>query len=122
MNAKAPIQENSGSFSTTTVPNSYYVEKGGYLRAKNAQLGYTFPAALLKKVGVQRLRVYVQSANLFTITKYSGLDPEIGTTANTNNSSNGSLNQSISNNTSFGIDEGVYPNQRQFLLGLNLSF
>jgi TonB-linked SusC/RagA family outer membrane protein len=122
MNAKAPIQENTGSFSTTNVPNSYYVEKGGYLRAKNAQLGYTFPAALLKRVGVQRVRVYVQSANLFTITKYSGLDPEIGTTANTNNSSNGSLNQSISNSTSFGIDEGVYPNQRQFLLGLNLSF
>ncbi|MDQ1088806.1 TonB-dependent receptor [Siphonobacter sp. SORGH_AS_1065] len=122
MNAKAPIQENTGSFSTNQVPNSYYVEKGAYLRAKNAQIGYTLPAASLKKLGVQKLRVYLQSANLFTITKYSGLDPEIGTTVNTNNSSGGSNNQSFATTTSFGIDEGVYPNQRQFILGLNLSF
>ncbi|OZI09358.1 SusC/RagA family TonB-linked outer membrane protein [Siphonobacter sp. BAB-5385] len=122
MNAKAPIQEDKGSFSTNQVPNSYYIEKGSYLRAKNAQIGYTFPANMLKSVGVSRLRVYVQTANLFTITKYSGLDPEIGTTVNTNNSSGGSNNQSFSTTTSFGIDEGVYPNQRQFLLGLNLSF
>lgn len=122
MNAKAPIQEDKGSFSTNQVPNSYYIEKGSYLRAKNAQIGYTFPASMLKSVGISRLRVYVQSANLFTITKYSGLDPEIGTTVNTNNSSGGSSNQSFATTTSFGIDEGVYPNQRQFLLGLNLSF
>ncbi|PQA60022.1 TonB-dependent receptor [Siphonobacter curvatus] len=121
-NAKAPIQENNGSFSTNQVPNSYYVEKGSYLRAKNAQIGYTFGGDFLKRIGVSRLRVYGQVANLFTITKYSGLDPEIGTTANTNNSSGGSLNQSFATTTSFGIDEGVYPNQRQFLFGLNLSF
>ncbi|RRB12819.1 SusC/RagA family TonB-linked outer membrane protein [Larkinella knui] len=121
-NASAPIQETVGSFSSANVPNSYFVENGSYLRAKNAQLGYTFPASTLKKVGIERLRVYVQSANLFTITKYSGLDPEIGTTANTNNSSGGSLNQSFSTTTSFGIDEGVYPNQRQFLFGLNVTF
>ncbi|UHG91079.1 TonB-dependent receptor [Spirosoma oryzicola] len=121
-NAKAPIQETVGSFSSANVPNSYFVENGSYLRAKNAQIGYTLPASTLKKLGIERLRVYVQSANLFTITKYSGLDPEIGTTANTNNSSGGSLNQSFSNTTSFGIDEGVYPNQRQFLFGLNVTF
>ena len=121
-NAKAPIQETVGSFSSANVPNSYFVENGSYLRAKNAQLGYTLPANTLKKLGIERMRVYVQSANLFTITKYSGLDPEIGTTANTNNSSGGSLNQSFSNSTSFGIDEGVYPNQRQFLFGLNVTF
>ena len=121
-NAKAPIQETVGSFSSANVPNSYFVENGSYLRAKNAQLGYTLPATTLKKLGIERLRVYVQAANLFTITKYSGLDPEIGTTANTNNSSGGSLNQSFSNTTSFGIDEGVYPNQRQFLFGLNVTF
>ncbi|WP_247233453.1 TonB-dependent receptor [Telluribacter sp. SYSU D00476] len=121
-NAKAPIQETVGSFSSASVPNSYFVENGSYLRAKNAQLGYTLPAGSLKKLGVERLRVYLQAANLFTITKYSGLDPEIGTTANTNNSAGGSLNQSFSSTTSFGIDEGVYPNQRQFLFGLNVTF
>jgi TonB-linked SusC/RagA family outer membrane protein len=121
-NATAPIQETVGSFSTSNVPNSYFVEKGSYLRAKNAQIGYTLPAGLLKKVRIEKMRVYVQAANLFTITKYSGLDPEIGTTSNTNNNGGGSSNQSFSSGTSFGIDEGVYPNQRQFLLGLNLTF
>lgn len=121
-NAKAPIQETVGSFSSSNVPNSYFVEKGSYLRAKNTQLGYTFPAGILKKIKVEKLRIYLQAANLFTITKYSGLDPEIGTTSNTNNTSGGSSNQSFSTGTSFGIDEGVYPNQRQFLIGLNLTF
>ncbi|WAC13026.1 TonB-dependent receptor [Dyadobacter pollutisoli] len=121
-NASAPIQETVGSFSTSNVPNSYFVEKGSYLRAKNAQIGYTFPSGMLKKIKIEKLRLYVQAANLFTITKYSGLDPEIGTTSNTNNTSGGSSNQSFATTTSFGIDEGVYPNQRQFLLGLNLTF
>ncbi|KAA6438608.1 TonB-dependent receptor [Dyadobacter flavalbus] len=121
-NAKAPIQETVGSFSTANVPNSYFVENGSYLRARNAQIGYTISPDMLKKWKIDRMRVYVQAANLFTITKYSGLDPEIGTTANTNNTSGGSLNQSFSSSTSFGIDEGVYPNQRQFIFGLNLSF
>ncbi|GAA4432907.1 TonB-dependent receptor [Pontibacter saemangeumensis] len=104
-NATAPIQENVGSFSTSNVPNSYYVEDGSYLRAKNAQLGYTLPTELISKYGMGSLRVYVQAANLFTITDYSGIDPEIsgGTTA-------------------FGIDEGNYPNMRQYLVGLNVSF
>ncbi|MFD3000173.1 SusC/RagA family TonB-linked outer membrane protein [Pontibacter toksunensis] len=103
--AIAPIQENVGSFSTSNVPNSYYVEDGSYLRMKNVQLGYTLPAALISKYGMGSLRVYVQAANLFTITNYSGIDPEIsgGTTA-------------------FGIDEGNYPNMRQYLVGLNVSF
>ncbi|AKD58849.1 TonB-dependent receptor [Spirosoma radiotolerans] len=103
--AKAPIQETVGSFSTASVPNSYFVENGGYLRARNVQLGYTLPANTLQKLGVGRLRVYVQAANLFTITKYSGLDPEL-----------------TGNTTSFGIDTGAYPNQRQYLFGINLSF
>ncbi|KAA5549123.1 SusC/RagA family TonB-linked outer membrane protein [Adhaeribacter rhizoryzae] len=110
-NAKAPIQENVGSFSTTNVPNSYYVENGSYLRARNAQIGYTLPGNLLSRYGVGRLRVYVQGANLFTLTKYSGVDPEIsgGTDFNTNS-------------RAFGIDEGAYPNMRQYLVGLNVTF
>ena len=106
-NAKAPIQENAGTLSTQGVPNSYFVENGAYLRAKNVQLGYTFHKSLLSKIGVDKFRVYIQAANLFTITKYSGIDPEIG-------GNNGV--------TDFGIDDGAYPNQRQFLVGLNLAF
>lgn len=106
MNAKAPIQENAGSFSTNSVPNSYYVENGSYIRLRNVQVGWTFNNPGVAKLGISRLRLYVQGANLFTSTKYTGLDPEIG---------GGS-------NTAFGIDEGAYPVVKQFLVGLNVSF
>ena len=106
-NAKVPILETSGYASTNNVPNSYYIENGSYLRMKNILLGYTFHQPVLQKTGIQSLRVYVQAANLFTITKYSGIDPEI----------NGSKGV-----TEFGIDEGAYGNTRQFLVGLNLKF
>lgn len=104
--ATAPIQENSGTFSTNTVPNSYFVENGAYFRAKNMMLGYTLPAHALERIGVDKLRIYVQAANLFTVTKYSGIDPEIAG----------------SGVTDFGVDEGAYPTQREFLFGINLSF
>ncbi len=104
-NASAPIQETTGSFSTAGVPNSYFVEDGSYLRARQIQLGYTLPSSLLEKMNITKLRLYTQVVNAFTITNYSGLDPEI---------SGGTVN--------FGIDEGAYPNQRQLLLGLNVIF
>lgn len=108
-NAKAPIQENSSSFSTINVPNSYFVEDGSYLRAKNVQLGYTFAPAFLKKIKTQQFRIYVQATNLFTITKYSGLDPEVSRNAD-------------GNPTVFGIDEGSYPSSKQYTVGINLTF
>ena len=107
-NAKAPIQENKGYASTNNSPSSYFIENGSYLRARNMMLGYTLPKNLLAKIGFQSIRVYVQAANLFTITKYTGLDPEI-------NGNNNSV-------TEFGIDEGTYPSQRQYLVGLNVKF
>lgn len=110
MNAKAPIQETANSFSTNAVPNSYFVENGSYLRLKNAQIGYSFNSVRLKKAGIEKLRIYISGANLFTITKYSGVDPEIGTSSETGNQ------------TAYGVDDGSYPSQRTFLLGLNLSF
>lgn len=103
-NAKAPIQELGGYFSTNGAPNSYFVENGSYLRAKNTQIGYTFTNGALKKLSIQKLRVYISAANLFTITKYSGLDPELGGTT-----------------TDFGVDEGTYSSSRTFLVGVNLS-
>ncbi|CAL1517843.1 TonB-dependent receptor [Chitinophaga sp. MM2321] len=105
-NAKVPIQEINRYTSTSAVPNSYMVENGAYLRAKNMQIGYTLPAGALNRLHIEKFRVYVQAANLFTITKYSGLDPEIGG----------------SGITDFGVDEGSYPNQRQFLIGVNVGF
>ena len=104
MNATAPIQELNGYFSTNGAASSYYVEGGSYLRAKNTQLGYTFSAPMLKRLSIQKLRVYLSAANLFTITKYSGVDPELPGTS-----------------TDFGIDEGTYSSARTFLIGVNLS-
>lgn len=108
-NATAPIQENNGSFSTNNVPNSYYIEDGSYLRAKTAQLGYRIPTDVLSKLKISSARIYVQAANLFTFTKYSGPDPEVGQSR-------------VDGSTAFGLDEGTYPNTKQFLIGLNLSF
>ncbi|MDO6518313.1 SusC/RagA family TonB-linked outer membrane protein [Zobellia uliginosa] len=105
MNASAPIQETGGSFSTADVPNSYFVEDGSYLRARQIQLGYTFPSNVLKSISLTKLRLYAQVVNPFTITSYSGIDPEI---------SGDSVN--------FGIDEGAYPNQKQVLFGVNVIF
>ena len=105
MNALAPIQEQNSYFSTNGVANSYFVENGSYLRAKNTQIGYSFSPALLKKINVQKLRVYVSAANLFTITGYTGVDPELPGASTTD----------------FGVDEGTYPSSRTFLLGINVS-
>ncbi len=110
-NAKAPIQENASSFSTINVPNSYFVEDGSYLRAKNVQIGYNFSSGLLRKIKVQQFRLYLQATNLFTITGYSGLDPEISRNSDPTKSQ-----------TIFGIDEGSYPSSRQYTVGLNLTF
>lgn len=105
MNATAPIQETTGSFSTNSVPNSYFIENGSYLRARNTQLGYTFNPDLLKRVGVSHLRVYLSAANLFTITNYSGIDPQI-----------------TGSSVDFGVDRGQYPISKTYLLGVQLKF
>ena len=109
-NAKVPILERTGNFSNGTgAYNSYFLEDGSYLRAKTLSLGYTLPSAKLTRFGVDKLRVYAQAANLFTITDYSGLDPELP----------GSTTSSVN----FGIDGGVYPaNQKTYTFGVNVSF
>ena len=101
-----PIAENDASFSTNQVPNSYYREDGSYFRCKSMIVGYTMPTATLKKFGIEKFRFYVQAANLFTITKYTGLDPELS-----------------GSNAAFGIDFGNYPNnQRNINIGVNVTF
>ena len=85
-----------------------WVEDASFLRARNVQIGYTLPQNLTKKVFVQRFRIYAQAENLFTLTKYTGCDPEV--------SGGGSYG------TEAGIDRGVYPQNRTFTVGVNLSF
>ena len=101
-NTSQPIFENASNFSTNTQSNSFYVENGSYLRMQNLTIGYTLPST----ARIQRLRLFVQTTNLFTVTKYKGLDPGVGGTADTN----------------FGIDIGNYPITRGFNAGIGLTF
>lgn len=85
-----------------------FIEDGSYIRLSNLSLGYTLPHAWIEKIQIEKLRVYVSAQNLFTITSYSGYDPEIG-----------SFNQSA---LLQNIDMGHYPAPRMFTFGLNVSF
>lgn len=77
-NTKIPIVETSQNFSNSANYNTtFFLEDASYLKLKNLQLGYTFNKNITEKVNVSNLRLFVQMANLFTLTKYSGLDPEI---------------------------------------------
>ncbi|MFN7279536.1 MAG: TonB-dependent receptor domain-containing protein, partial [bacterium] len=82
-----------------------YVEDGSFIKLKNLQLGYTFPSARLERAKLGGLRMYVQARNLFTLTKYTGFDPEI---------SGGIFDT--------GIDRGAYPQARSIAVGLDLKF
>ncbi|ULT27988.1 hypothetical protein KUH03_16105 [Sphingobacterium sp. E70] len=57
--------------------SSYFVEDGSYLRVKNISLGYSIAPERLKKIGIQKIQPYFSASNLFTLTKYSGMDPEV---------------------------------------------
>jgi len=105
--------------SANNVASSVYVENGSYLRLRNITLGYTIPAEFAKKLTLNRVRIYFAAQNLFTITKYSGLDPEIGQPTGTDPNNN---NSSANNPTASGIDVGTYPSSRFYTLGLNVTF
>lgn len=107
--AKLPILDANDAQSGE--PSTYFVENGSYLRFKNIQLGYTLPKSILNKIGTDHLKVYVQAQNLFTFTKYTGLDPEV----NLRNFNSGSDRQ-------IGVDEGVYPTPKSIIVGLSLGF
>jgi TonB-linked SusC/RagA family outer membrane protein len=89
-----------------TNPSDFFVEDGSYLRLRNVTLGYTVPASLTNLIKVDRLRVYVGGRNLWTLTKYTGINPEVG---------EGDILAS-------GIDASIYPVTKMYLAGLNISF
>ena len=82
--------------------DSHFVEKGNYLKLSNLALGYTLPKSVLSAINITKIRVYAQAQNLFTITGYSGLDPET--------------------NTRLGVDWNGMPQQRSFTFGANVTF
>lgn len=85
-------------------PSSAFVEDGSFLRLKTLRLGYTVPNQLLQRVQIKNLSLYAQITNLFTITKYGGLDPELN-----------------SSGVSMGLDRGAWPTPRQVMFGINLG-
>lgn len=86
-----------------------WIEDASFLRARNVQLGYTLPQKWTSKLAIQRFRIYAQAENLFTLTSYTGCDPEV----TGGNSGYG---------TETGIDRGVYPQSRTFSIGANITF
>lgn len=92
--------------------NSYnstrYIEDGSYLRLKSLTLSYTFKNTWTKKFGVENISIYGTGNNLLTFTKYSGYDPEVNYAGNSS--------------TQIGIDYGTYPQNKSYLIGLNLTF
>ena len=104
-----------GSDTYSAHRSSFYVEDGSYLRGRNLLLGYTLPTSLLSKAKIERLRIYVQAQNLFTITKYTGLDPDVSVA----NITEGFREQ---RDLTLGVDYGHYPTARSLIFGVNLDF
>jgi len=91
---------------TNYAGSDFYVEDGSFFRCRSLQIGYTLPASLVNRLKLGSVRIYANAQNLFTITKYSGFDPEI----------------SNNNALSTGVDQGQYPVAKSFTLGVNLKF
>ncbi|MFA4863833.1 MAG: TonB-dependent receptor [Bacteroidales bacterium] len=100
------------SKSNNARPSSRFLEDGSYLRLKNLQLGYTIPEKTLKITGLSHVRLYVSGTNLYTLTKYSGLDPEMTVSDNSKNEGD----------RSSGIDWGTYPSAITLMFGLDITF
>jgi TonB-linked SusC/RagA family outer membrane protein len=93
-------------------PSTRFLESGSYLRLKNVQLGYTLNNNLAKTLKLSSVRFFVSAQNVFTVTKYTGIDPEIYT--NSNSLGDGAR--------AVGIDFGTYPSARTFTVGVNANF
>lgn len=83
-----------------------FLENGSFVRLRQAQIGYTLSKSLLKKVNIEKLRFYISGDNLFTITGYSGVDPEFSTSSPLNS----------------GVDRYIYPFTRSYTVGAQLTF
>ncbi|QNK61606.1 TonB-dependent receptor [Pedobacter sp. PAMC26386] len=103
INGRFPRLKNTTDVQNAGVASDFYLYNASYVKLKNLQIGYTLPQNLTKKAGMSRARLYVSGENLFTITKFPGIDPEIG------------VKEGLYNGAS-------YPTMRQYSLGLNVTF
>lgn len=95
-------------YTTKAVCTDWAVEDGSFLRLSTVTLGYTFPQKMMNKLYIQNFRCYVTASNLFCLTSYSGMDPEVDC----------KRNYLICP----GVDYSAYPRSRQFIIGINLTF
>lgn len=98
-----------GTGTNQTEVSDFYVKNGSFAKLKTLSLGYSIPEKLIKKGGLSKCRVYITCQNLFVITKYDGIDPEIGQ----------AFSQSV---LDMGIDRGFYPQPRTVLFGIQVRF
>ena len=89
-----------------------WIYDGSYVRLKNLALGYTLPRALLDRLNMNKVRIYVSAQNILTLTDYPGYDPEVN--YRTGGDTNGNRN--------LGLDYGSYPNAKSYTVGLNIGF
>lgn len=102
---RAILTDKNKSFRASTLN----VQDADYLRLKNVTLGYTFPKTWTSIIGIAKLRIFASGNNMLTLTKFKGTDPEIG-------------QLDISQNNSFGIDRGLYPQPKLYTAGINVTF
>jgi len=103
-NSDIPTDRQNAFHNNVRARSDFFLEDGTYLRIRNLNFGYTIPVA--KKIGMDKLRVYVSALNPFTFTKYKGYDPEVG--------GDGLFLR--------GVDRGNYPVARQFIFGIQAGF
>jgi TonB-linked SusC/RagA family outer membrane protein len=95
------------SLTRNNVFSDYYVEDGSFLRLRNLQIGYTLKGQQLQKLKMNGLRIYLSANNLYTLTKYMGYDPDLG---------------SVGGALGAGIDNGFYPQARSIMMGFSIRF
>ncbi len=98
-----------------SLPSTRFIENGSYLRLKSLTIGYKLPETLINKIKMSRCFIYLTSENLLTFTKYKGFDPELSAFS-------GKSNSTTDQNAAPGVDYGTYPQSRDFIIGINLSF
>ena len=103
-NADAILPKASASTSFEQNTSTEYIEDGSFLRLQNIQIGYNFPQSWLSRVGMRGVRLYVLGENIFTLTDYTGLNPEVVM---------GDINR--------GVDFGSWPAARRLMFGLNIT-
>ena len=100
------------------ITSSEWLEDGSYLRLQTLTLGYTLPHTVLNKIHIEKLRIYLTATNLFTITGYSGIDPEVNATP----TGQSGFYSNLRVFPTLNMDFGTYPRARTFTLGGNITF